>query len=337
MVFAAYLGIGTFATLLITPFLITFLRKQGQFDTPNHRSSHSKPVPRGGSLVAIVVTICLIVSIGQFHTWPLVVIPIAVLISSSVGLADDVSGLNPLLRLIVLLVISLSISTASFVPSSFSLLFKLVATIVAIIFIVGFINAWNFMDGIDGITAIGVGVTGLFWAILASELHLQWLELLSGALIGGAIGFGAFNCFRSKTFAGDVGSYGWGSIIAGTIVVAISKHVPIDAIIAPVVLSIADTSTTLIKRAWRKEKLFEAHKSHAYQRLQQRGYAHMSVSSIYGLLSVLCGVLGVGNLHATILDHVLNDFGILLIAIFYLYLPNFTDKFASLKIENKLT
>ncbi|NNN21031.1 MAG: hypothetical protein HKL80_03400 [Acidimicrobiales bacterium] len=295
------------------------------------------PVPRGGSLVAIVVTLFLIGSISQFRTWPLLVLPIAVLISSSVGLADDIKGLKPLLRLILLLTISLSISLASFIPSSFSPSFKIAAIIVGIIFIVGFINAWNFMDGIDGITAIGVAVTGLFWAIFASELHLQWLLLLSGALIGGALGFGAFNCFRSKTFAGDVGSYGWGSIIASTVVVAISKHVPLDAIIAPVVLSIADTSTTVIKRAWRKEKLFEAHKSHAYQRLHQRGYAHMSVSSIYGILSILCGVLGVGNLHATILDHVLNDFGIILIAIFYLYLPNFTDKLANIKIENKLT
>ncbi|ACV06861.1 UDP-N-acetylmuramyl pentapeptide phosphotransferase/UDP-N-acetylglucosamine-1-phosphate transferase [Kytococcus sedentarius DSM 20547] len=154
------------------------------------------------------------------------------------------------------------------------------------------VNAVNFMDGINGIT----GCTAVAWGLSAAGLG--GVEATQGCLTAGmAAGFLPFNMPRARMFLGDVGSYLFGASMAVTALQAFLRAEDGERVrrllpaAAPLTLYLADTGTTLVRRARRGEPLFEAHREHAYQRLvSDAGLAHWKVSTAVGLATGAAGL-----------------------------------------------
>ena len=166
--------------------------------------------------------------------------------------------------------------------------------VLTIIWIIGLTNAFNFMDGIDGIAGGVAAAAGLGWMFLiisgaGSMSGLAfWIAL---AITAASIGFLFHNWSPAKIFMGDVGSLFLGYTFAVLPLLVENKTVqPLMPGILLVWVFIIDAGVTFIRRAYRHERLFSAHRSHLYQRMVIGGMSHAAVSTIYIMLT-LVGVL----------------------------------------------
>src|SRR5699024_8565025 len=116
------------------------------------------------------------------------------------------------------------------------------------------------------------------------------------ALAGAAVGFLPFNLGRAKAFLGDTGSYGIGAAVFALAVWLFVQGVPIVVIIAPMIFVFFDVGFTLVMRLFRGENILLPHREHIYQRIQQTGWPHSSVSLFHAALSVLACIMTVPTL-----------------------------------------
>lgn len=143
-----------------------------------------------------------------------------------------------------------------------------VLTGVAIVFIVGYTNAFNFMDGVNGIAGLHAVVAGLtFTAVLT--YRWQWPDaLLSGVLVAATAGFLPWNLGKARAYLGDLGSTTLGFLLAAFAIRVAIVMSPFAAIL-PLVPFITDSAATMLRRAYRGERIWSAHKQHYYQRLTE--------------------------------------------------------------------
>jgi UDP-N-acetylmuramyl pentapeptide phosphotransferase/UDP-N-acetylglucosamine-1-phosphate transferase len=266
-------------------------------DIPNERSMHGKPIPRGGGAAIVVVGLLGLAAGAGFGLGPQ--LPAfagylaGALLLAAVGLRDDVRSLPFGPRLAAqfvaagLMVGCLALPGPGQVgPFGLGALGWLVVA-AAILWTVGFSNAYNFMDGIDGLAATHGVVAGLGWALLAFVANEPWLALLSLLVAAGYGGFLVHNWPPARIFMGDVGSIVLGFTFA-FILLAAARRMPVLAV-AGVLLHwpfIFDTGFTLLRRLSRRENIFRAHRSHLYQRLVLAGWGPAAVTTLYALLSL---------------------------------------------------
>ncbi|MBB1017371.1 hypothetical protein G6023_03440 [Dietzia sp. DQ11-71] len=158
------------------------------------------------------------------------------------------------------------------------------------------VNAFNFMDGINGIS----GGTALAWGLsVATEPSLDLGQKTQAMVTAGmALGFLPYNVPKATMFLGDVGSYLLGAGIAVTVIQSAfegGQLAPrrLSGTLAPLAPYLADTGTTILKRAARGESLTVAHREHAYQRLVQAGeWPHWRVAAFASGAAGLCGLAG---------------------------------------------
>jgi len=158
-----------------------------------------------------------------------------------------------------------------------------------------YVNAFNFMDGIDGISIGQVLVACGTWAAIARRYRSPELVGLAIATAGATLGFAPFNLPRARCFLGDVGSYGLGGIASKATIVALQRGAPVEMVIGPLLPSLVDTSVTLVRRAARGEAWYEPHRSHVYQRLVQNGWSHARTSSFVTGMAALASLLGLAG------------------------------------------
>lgn len=163
----------------------------------------------------------------------------------------------------------------------------------ALVWTVGLTNAYNFMDGIDGIAATQGIVAGLGWAVLGSISHESWLAALGLSAAAGCAGFLIHNWPPAKIFMGDVGSAFLGFTFA-FMTLAAWRHTPQLAIAGALLVwpFIFDATFTILRRFMRGENLLIAHRSHIYQRLVLLGWRQSSVTLLYGLLALVALAFG---------------------------------------------
>ena len=177
-----------------------------------------------------------------------------------------------------------------------SLDFGAAAWPLTILWIVGLTNAFNFMDGIDGIAGITAAAAGCGLAAAAAAAGAAPTAALAAALAGAALGFLAYNWQPAKIFMGDVGSAFCGFMLA---VMPLAAPAGLREKLVPVVVAVLwpfllDTSFTLLRRAINRENIFQAHRTHIYQRLTVAGWSHRSVARLYGMLSSVTAALAAG-------------------------------------------
>lgn len=266
-------------------------------DIPNARSSHTRPTPRGGGL-GIVIGV-LVGAWGLFFS-RILGMPFREIAALSLGggivalfgWLDDIHRISYRIRLVVQAISSAIIIIASgyfhtmTVPFVGEIHLYSIGIPFAPLWIMGLTNAYNFMDGIDGIAGGQALIAGLGWAIIGFISGQSFIGLIGLLLAASSLGFLFHNWPPARIFMGDVGSAFIGFILA--VLPIIGGQRDPRFMIAGILLVwpfVFDTSLTLIRRLTRGENLFVAHRSHIYQRLVIAGYSHRFVTLVYMALA----------------------------------------------------
>jgi UDP-N-acetylmuramyl pentapeptide phosphotransferase/UDP-N-acetylglucosamine-1-phosphate transferase len=159
------------------------------------------------------------------------------------------------------------------------------------LFVAAYTNAFNFMDGINGISALSTIVAGAGFWLAGVRYQAADISLLGAALVGAAFGFLPMNT-RGKIFLGDVGSYSLGALISLGVVLGVFNGIPWPIMIGPLLVYLADTGATLVRRARLGKAVFSAHRSHSYQRLTDLGLSHLRVASLCAFASLITAAGG---------------------------------------------
>ncbi|XSG80941.1 MAG: glycosyl transferase [Methyloligella sp. ZOD6] len=269
---------------------------------PNERSSHGKPVPQGaglamiGAMLAVYVALWVADHLQADPPWPLPVLGAAVWLTV-LGALDDATDLPISWRLAgqaaaaLLIVFNL--------PEGFHILPGILPlTVERVLLVIGtmaFINAVNFLDGIDWITVAQTV------PMATAVIVMAWLDavpdnvgLMALVLLGATIGFAIFNKHPARIFLGDAGSLPIGLILAWMLIFV--ARADVEAALLLPLYTLSDTGATLVRRARRGEPLWVAHRSHFYQRAVALGFKAPDVTLRVFLLGCLLAALAVASL-----------------------------------------
>jgi Fuc2NAc and GlcNAc transferase len=302
----AIAGLGTaVACALGTAILRRHAVRWGFVDVPNERSLHTTVMPRGGGVVIVAAVLaglaCLTIA-GAIDVSTAAGFAALGGVVSAVGWIDDRASLPAGWRLLVHLAAAVG---AVALWGAFDVVLlpgygtvrlpTALAGAMTAVWIVGLLNAYNFMDGIDGLAAaVGVTVAALWlWAAGPSVPFVAG----AGAIVAAACaGFLWHNWAPARIFMGDAGSGFLGFAFAVLPLIAFEAagdaRLPVAAVffVAPFVF---DTLLTFVRRLLNGENVLQAHRSHLYQRLVLCGWAHHRVAALYVLLTVGCGLAAV--------------------------------------------
>lgn len=251
-------------------------------DKPNERSSHSTITLRGGGIIFYFAVLIYFLFYGYPYPWFFLGLTMMTLVS----FFDDILTLSNRIRILVHFsaVLLMAYELNLFGMPWYYLL-------ITFIVVVGVINAYNFMDGINGITACYSLAVGGLLLLVNREIQFMDPHLLIYTLLGVLV-FTFFN-FRTKAkcFAGDVGSVAIAYIllfVLGTLILHTGNVIYI------LFLSVygIDAVWTIVRRLYLRENIFQAHRSHLYQFLgNEAGVNKLLISFMYGLLQFIIGLM----------------------------------------------
>jgi UDP-N-acetylmuramyl pentapeptide phosphotransferase/UDP-N-acetylglucosamine-1-phosphate transferase len=287
--------------------VLVFARRRALFAIPEARSSHTVPTPSGGGL-GIVAAIFLSWTASFAYrsgssalAAPTLAVPLlalAVLVATATGLADDRHALRAKPKMLLIVgAAALALPAATIhavdLPWLGRVDFGLLAVPLSMFWLVGFTNAFNFMDGINGISGTTLVVSGGAFAIAGAQ-HGDTDTLLSGTLLaGGALGFLPWNFPRAKIFMGDAGALPLGLLLAVTAVQAsrdgrlgLPMSLPFPACVLLLGPYLFDVSLTLFRRWRQKKPLAQAHRDHLYQRLARGLRSHAAATLAVGAVEM---------------------------------------------------
>lgn len=278
--------------LLLRPLLVRYALAR-----PNARSSHRVPTPQGGGIAVLAgafAALGLLLPLASLSLAVdgLVFVMIAAVALAVVGAWDDIRPLPAGLRLgLQALCVAVVIVYAAPEVRLFPELPLGVERGLALLAGVWFVNLTNFMDGLDWITVAGfVPLAGALMLAGSAGLIDPATGLLAAALCGGLIGFAPFNRPTARLFLGDVGSLPIGLVTAYLLYRLAGTGALTAALILPL-YHVADATITLLRRLARREKVWEAHRSHFYQQATAKGWSVLAVVTQVALLNLLLVVL----------------------------------------------
>ena len=309
-------------TAVLVPVILPLLRRSGVVDVPGARSSHTTVVPRGaGIAVMLGIIVAAVLPLGDGHRDRLMVAVVigAAVLYALVGFLDDLHDLGSVPRLVAQLVLGVAMTWPVTVLFNRGWEWVVLGALAA----ASYVNVTNFMDGLNGITGWHGVVTGTAYAAIGGYAGKDWMVVVGMALAGASLGFLPYNAVRAKVFLGDVGSYGIGATIAGLSGGGFLAGLPTEACLGPLMIYLADTGTTLVRRISRGEDWREAHRSHVFQRLTDVGLSHAQVALLVAGLTVLTTVLGAMSLLPDPNARLVGDALIAVVLAGYLLLPTF--------------
>ena len=276
-----------------TYFIKNYMIKKSLVASVNERSSHTTPTPHGGG-----IALCLTWFIGLVYLYFIGEIEPSLFyallfgaIISIVSFFDDIYELSPKLRLIIQATVAIGGlyflgGFETFTFGIFDIQNPILTNVFAFFMIIWFINLYNFLDGINGYAGSEAVFLSLAGFVLFGGNHF----LVLGVAV---LGFLYWNWNKAKIFMGDVGSTLLGYNIAiFTIYYANEEATNFWIWIILFALFWFDATLTLIRRKLNKEKLSQAHKKHAYQRLTQSGWSHFKVTNYsIGINLILFGIV----------------------------------------------
>jgi Fuc2NAc and GlcNAc transferase len=287
---------------VVSAFVVTLvIQRNGsrvsRLDIPNERSSHATPTPRGGGIAIVFVVLTTIIGLWLTNTMAprdALSIGTGCLIVAVVGYLDDRGRftsarwrlLGHVIAAIIILIGLHGLPTLPVLGRTIDL--GATGWIFGILYLVWLLNLFNFMDGIDAITGVETFTVALCGSYLMWDIaptSQLWFAPL--ALTGATLGFLILNWPPAKIFIGDVGS-GFIGIMIGALSIQ-AAHTASQLGWSWVILMgvfIVDATVTLIRRALGHERLFLAHRSHAYQHVAIRIGRHAPVSLGVGAINL---------------------------------------------------
>ena len=284
-------------------------------DKPNQRSSHTKPTIRGGGII-FVFALWLFFVLNNYQ-YPYFLLGVTMI--SIISFLDDIYTLSSKIRLpfqfLAILLVLIEVDM-SFIPLYLFLFY--------LVFGVGIVNMFNFMDGINGITGIFSLVVLFGFYLINSIEQLINVELIYFTMIALVI-FGFYN-FRKKAlfFAGDIGSISIGVLIFFMgVLFTIKLNSPL--ILLFVIVYGGDASCTILyRKIFTKESLLKPHRHHIYQKLVDNGkYSHLFVSFMYAMIQLLVNIVVLYSYSLDLTSQLIIFSGlVLLFTLLYLFLYN---------------
>ena len=286
-------GVAFLVALALVPLLVRFAIGRDLLDVPNARSSHEIPTPRLGGLAVIAgVWAAAPLADGSF------LVLVAATLAGVVGLLDDFVDLKFWMK------------AAGQATAAFVLLFLApppiceaagpfwpITLLFGVVWIVAVVNAYNFMDGIDGIAGGTAIMNALFLAAFVGASAGLGVGL--AALAAAVGGFMLWNVSPARIFLGDSGSHFVGFFLgavalytepvgrAGYTLGPFLAFAVAAAVFAPFLF---DTAFTLVRRAKARKNVFAAHREHIYQRIAPDPAKHRQVSNVYFAFSAVAGL-----------------------------------------------
>ena len=309
-------------SLVLGPLTIFSLRWLHAMDQPGPRSSHTMPTLRGGALAPALAAIAAVLYAEELTGNALVAVLVGSVSFAVIGMVEDLRGIPALARLAIQLVAAIAVLPWLLAGLSGPIVWQLIFGTGVVLWLVSYVNAFNFMDGINGISVAQVAVAGGAWWAIG---HWQGAEGLAGGAVVitlAVLGFLPFNFPRARMFLGDVGSYFLGAWLAVLAVVGLRAGIALEAMFAPLALYLADTGATLVRRARRRDTWYEPHRDHAYQRLHhQRGWSHARTTAVVALFMMACSALGALSATSSLAARVAADVVLVGVLAGYLALP----------------
>ena len=313
-------------TSALLPLVYIFLKKRMILDIPNERSSHSAPVPRGAGIALIIGVTVVLMSRAALPFGAC--IPLVGL--GLLGAIDDFHPLPAKARL--LFQVTLGSTGALYViftigsDSPTGLTFILFMLAAGAILLPVTVNVFNFMDGVNGISAVHLAFFGVTYALILEHCGQNNFAILGWVLAAAAVAFVPWNFGKqARMFLGDSGSYFAGAGIGLLIVASIAYGAPIWSAVLPFSIYLADVMQALIHRFRERKPVGVAHRDHVYQQLVDRGLTHASVTGMVGVFTLIECILALvivtqesHNLYLPILG--------ILVAFIYCALPNLTKR-----------
>jgi UDP-N-acetylmuramyl pentapeptide phosphotransferase/UDP-N-acetylglucosamine-1-phosphate transferase len=291
---AASAAISAGAILILRPILVRHLLAH-----PNHRSSHKVATPQGGGLGVMfaLLVVCALAALLAPRLGAASLIPVlgAACFLTVLGALDDAHALPVSWRFIGQTIAALAIVLT--LPAELRILPEIVPLwlerALLVIGTIGFVNAVNFLDGIDWMTVAEVVPITLAVAVMCGfGVVPVGIGLLALALLGAMLGFAIFNKHPASIFLGDAGSLPIGLYLA-VMLIYVAHASLVAAILLPLYM-IADTSITLVRRIINKEPFLAAHRSHYYQRAVIGGRSVPQVTARIFLHGLALALLAIG-------------------------------------------
>jgi UDP-N-acetylmuramyl pentapeptide phosphotransferase/UDP-N-acetylglucosamine-1-phosphate transferase len=321
-------GLAFLVALVLAPALVRFAIGRNLLDVPNARSSHEVPTPRLGGLAVIA---------GVWAAAPFIsetfLFLAAATLAGLVGVLDDFVDLPFWLKaagqatvaFILLFLVPPPISLAAGPLWPVALLF-------GVVWVVALVNAYNFMDGIDGIAGGTAILNALF---LATLLGTTGLRACLAVLAAAVAGFLAWNISPARIFLGDSGSHFVGFFLGAVALYTEPVGEPgspygpyLAFLVAAAIFTpfLFDTAFTLVRRATARKNIFAAHREHVYQRITPDPASHRQVSIVYFALSALAGIAAVLASGGTLLLLLLAGILIFGLCLIMAFLPGIAAK-----------
>jgi len=289
-------------SLVITRFMLHRVRIM---DLPNERSSHQSPTSKSAGISIVctfligVVMIFVIsdkVLIRQDYFFGFV---LSALLIAAISLYDDIKNKSFVIRLLtqilavfLVLIFGLVIDRL-YLPFAGLVVLGWLGYPITFIWIMGMTNAFNFMDGLDGLAGSVAVIVSIFFCAITFSQGSHFVYITSYTLLAGALGFLIYNWPPARIFMGDVGSTFLGFVFAVLAIIAARydrSHT--SFMVMPLLLFnfIFDTFFTFMRRLLHGERVFEAHRTHLYQLFNQLGYSHLTVTLFHIGVCILQGI-----------------------------------------------
>lgn len=303
----------TFMTAFIIPFLRRIAIENDLVDKPDERKIHREITPRvGGIAIVISFFTAVVLAYSLFRAdltdsiLSLTGICIGGVLIFSVGLLDDIKGLNAQKKFPGQILSALALVPFGFLIKTLEIPF--IGTLhlgfffglaLTIFWVVGITNAFNLIDGMDGLASGVVAIASITLAILSILSGKLLMAIVLIAVMGSTLGFLWHNWHPAMIFMGDCGAMFLGFLLAAVSIELSYKSTTASAIFVPILafgLPIIDTISAISRRLWHRKPLFSADKEHIHHKLLDAGFTvKQAVLILYGV----CVLLGVTALVTT--------------------------------------
>jgi UDP-N-acetylmuramyl pentapeptide phosphotransferase/UDP-N-acetylglucosamine-1-phosphate transferase len=294
------LALSCFTALVLTPVAQRLGIRYGRIDVPNERSSHTKPTPRTGGYAILAAIAIAFMAGGAWRDGPLDVILVSAILLALLAVVDEVRPLDQKLRLGFQVFVA-----AAAVYGSGSAVYHITlpgyvlslgafGTLASVFWVVGVVNAYNFMDGVNGIASVEAIICGSAMSIMFIRVGDATGAILTLAIAGACAGFLPWNFPSGSIFMGDVGSATIGYFFALLVLRLSNQQVTFISAALPLSPFLLDAGVTLVRRMLNGEAFFSTpHRTHFYQRFNRLGRSHAAVTVVWGLLALVSSLVAI--------------------------------------------